>query len=63
MTASWYLVIFIYAGMLSKSDSVSITSIPMLTQQACEVAGVESKKLVQGTYKELKYVCIKSEVK
>lgn len=55
----WILVLHIYAGMFSDSDSVSVASIGVFQYQAqCEQAGKDSSKLVQGTKKELKYVCL-----
>lgn len=55
----FYLVIYIYAGMLAKGDSVAMVSIPQPTLQACQEAGKQSERLVSGSAKDLRFVCIK----
>jgi hypothetical protein len=57
---SWVLVIYIYAGVWAKGDSVTITHVPMLTQELCEEAGKQLDSLVQGTAKEVRYLCLKN---
>lgn len=55
----WILVIFIYAGILSKGDSVAIQSVPGWTNQTnCEKAGKQLGTLVSGTFKDVRYVCL-----
>lgn len=56
----WTLVIFIYAGMLAKGDSVALQTLPGWTSKAtCEQAGRELDPLVRTTTKELRFVCVK----
>lgn len=55
----FYLVLYIYAGMLAQGDSVAMVSIPQPTLQACQEAGKQSEKLVSGSAKDLRFVCIK----
>jgi len=55
----WILVLHVYAGMFSDTDSVSIASVGVFqTQAECEKAGGASHRLVDSTKKELKYVCL-----
>ena len=59
---SWTLVIYIYAGMLAKGDSVTLTHIPNFKSEAhCAAAGNVAKPLVHGSAKELRFVCIRQE--
>jgi hypothetical protein len=57
------LILFLYAGMMSNSDSVALTNVPgFKSQAACEAAGsLAASKLSGGTFKSGKYVCVKSE--
>lgn len=56
----WTLVIFIYAGMLAKGDSVALQALPGWTSKtACEQAGRDLEPLVKTTAKELRFVCVK----
>ena len=58
---TWTLVIFIYAGMLAKGDSVALQTLPGWTSQAsCEAAASALSPLVQGTFKEIRTVCVKT---
>ena len=55
----WILVIFVYAGYFSKSDSVALTNIPgFSSQQECEAAGKVAEKLTSGTQKDTHFVCL-----
>lgn len=59
---SWTLVIYIYAGVLAKGDSVTLTHIPgFKTEQSCAFAGQATRPLVNTSAKELRFVCIKQE--
>lgn len=59
---SWTLVIYIYAGMLATGDSVAVTHIPNFkTEASCTAAGKATKPLVNGSAKELRFVCIRQE--
>lgn len=55
----WVLILYIYAGVWAKSDSVAITTIPMASQEACERAAVNTEGLVKQTAKELRHVCVR----
>lgn len=56
---SFYLVLYIYAGILAKGDSVSMVSIPQPSKEACMAAGKTAEELVKGSAKELRFVCLK----
>ncbi len=59
---SWTLVIYVYAGVLARGDSVALTQIPNFTSKArCTAAGNAAKPLVLGSAKELRFVCIRQE--
>lgn len=55
----WMLVLYIYAGVWAKGDSVAMATIPMATHEACEKAAKESDSLVKQSAKEIRYVCLK----
>lgn len=55
----WTLVIYIYAGVMAKGDSVSLATVPGFTSESqCKEAGAASKPLVAGSLKEFRFVCI-----
>lgn len=57
----WTLVIYIYAGMMAKGDSVALTTVPgFASVQQCEQAGRASEKLVQGSTKDVRFVCMQA---
>ena len=59
---SWTLIIYIYAGVFAKGDSVTLNHIPgFKTEQHCNAAGNAMKPLVSGSTKELRYICIRQE--
>lgn len=57
------LILFLYAGVLSKSDSVALTNVPGFKNQgACQQAGMAAvKQLTTGTFKDGKFICVRSE--
>lgn len=56
---SWILVLFIHAGVLSNTDSMAVTNIRgFSTEQACKEAGEKSRRLVSGTTKDVRFVCV-----
>lgn len=59
----WSLIIYVYAGVLSRGDSVAITTLPnlFLSQAVCEKAGIKAKSLVNNSLKEYRYVCISTD--
>lgn len=55
----WILVIYVYAGMLAKGDSVAMATIDRFpTEQNCEDAARGLPKLVKGTAKEVVHICV-----
>jgi hypothetical protein len=57
----WVLIVFVHVGMWGNTDSVSLTNVPMASQEACEAAGSQLGALVSGTKKEIAYVCVKNQ--
>lgn len=57
--SAFYLVLYIYAGVLAKGDSVSMVSIPQTSKEACMAAGKAAEDLVKNSAKELRFVCLK----
>lgn len=55
----WVLIIYIYAGMWAKGDSVALTNVPVATEDLCNSAGERLKNLTSGSTKTLRYECIK----
>jgi hypothetical protein len=56
----WVLIIYIYAGPWSKTDSVTITSVPMATEQICHQSAKDAEPLVSKTsFKEIRTVCLR----
>lgn len=60
---SYILVMYIYAGMLAKGDSVALLSIDKFSSQAdCVAAGEAGRPLVNGSSKEYRFVCLPRKV-
>lgn len=56
---TYILVIYIYAGMLARGDSVALATVPGFTSAAsCEAAGKETEKLGLGSAKVVRTVCL-----
>jgi nucleoid DNA-binding protein len=56
----WMLVVLVYAGALSNGDSVAITNVGSFqTEQSCIIAGDKVKKMETGTFKVIRYTCVK----
>jgi hypothetical protein len=55
---SFVLVLYIYAGVLARGDSVAMHSVPMPTMAACEREGRKAEALVKGSAKDLRFVCL-----
>jgi hypothetical protein len=57
----WVLVIYAFAGGMSGTDSVALTSIrdTFKTEQVCINAGEKAKKMASGTLKEIRYTCLR----
>lgn len=54
------LILFIYAGVFAKGDSVALDHVEGFTsKEACVAAAQEAKKFVDGTAKEFRFVCVK----
>lgn len=59
---TWVLIIFVHASVLSKGDSMSITSVPgFKTEAMCATAGRKSEELTKGTTKSTVWVCVKQD--
>jgi hypothetical protein len=55
----WILILTMYAGTMSKSDSVALTNVPGFTNQAeCEIAGRTAVKEFDTLLKSIKFVCV-----
>lgn len=55
----WVLVIYIYAGILAKGDSVTMVTVPGFTsEKSCKDAGSYGRPLVSGSAKEYRFVCL-----
>lgn len=57
----WVLIVYIYAGAWAKGDSVTLATVPMATEEACNKAGNQLDPLVYNSSKEVRYVCIKNQ--
>jgi hypothetical protein len=56
---TYTLVMFIYAGILSKGDSVTLTQISgFSSEESCKSAGIAAAPLVKGTVKEVRFACL-----
>ena len=55
----WVLVLLAYAGPLSDTDSVAITTHEFASQQACIAAGKATSALTRTTTKVIKFTCAK----
>lgn len=59
----YVLIIFMYAGFISKSDSVAINNVSgFANKELCIEAGKESvKEFTNFGYKSGKYVCVRTK--
>jgi hypothetical protein len=56
---SFVLVLYIYAGMLAKGDSVAMQVIDGFTsKESCDVAGMHANELVKNSTKEYRFTCL-----
>lgn len=56
------LILFIYAGVMSKGDSVALVNAgDFKTESACVAAGKKSEDLVKSTFKDTRFVCLKKD--
>ena len=59
---NWTLIILVYAGALSKTDSVAITHIEGFKSEAhCAAAGSMSQNMVKTTFKDIRFVCVRKD--
>jgi hypothetical protein len=57
---SWILVMLVFAGALSKGDSVALQTIPGFDSKArCEAAGRDLDPLVKNSFKDVRFVCVR----
>jgi hypothetical protein len=57
---SWVLILYIYAGMMAKGDSVALTTTTFANEEACIAAGKKANSLTLGTAKNVRYVCVRN---
>jgi hypothetical protein len=57
---TYALILYIYAGVMARGDSVTLYSVPMQSLAVCEQAGKAAEGLVRGSLKEYRYVCVKT---
>lgn len=56
---TWILILTLYAGPLSKGDSISLVSVPgFLNERECIAAGEKADKLVGMTFKKSNFICV-----
>jgi len=55
----YVLVLYIYAGVLAKGDSVALTTVPMQDKVTCETAAKQAESLVHMSTKVLRTSCLK----
>ncbi len=58
MNAIYVLILFAHVGIAGTGNSNAITTQEFSSQTTCEAAGKAAKKLVQGTVKQIEYVCV-----
>ena len=57
----WVLVLYVYAGIMAKGDSVALTTVQMESEEACRIAGDAAKGLVSGTTKNTRFICVRNK--
>lgn len=55
---SYVLIIYFYAGMFAKGDSIGIATQEFANKARCEAAGTAAAKFVSGTAKNVEWVCV-----
>lgn len=56
---TWTLIIYIYAGVLARGDSVTLTQVDgFSTKQMCQESADLLEPLVSNSAKEIRTVCI-----
>lgn len=59
MIGNWILIVYVYAGVFAKGDSVGLTNVDGFgSRDTCIEAGKQLKKLTDNTAKEIRYECI-----
>lgn len=53
----WILILFAHVGALGDGNSNALTTAEFRTQEACVSAGNASKRMAQGTVKQIEFVC------
>lgn len=57
----WVLIIYVYAGMWAKGDSVALTAVPMATQELCIKAREDLLDIADGSSKVVVTKCVKAK--
>ena len=56
----WILIVYAFAGGMSGTDSVALTTVGSFkVEQVCIAAGEKAKKMANGTLKEIRYTCLR----
>lgn len=59
---TWVLIVSMYAGMMSKHNSVALTHVEGFSSEAhCKTAGVKAAALATGTMKKVSFVCVETK--
>lgn len=57
----WMLIVYAFAGGMSGTDSVALTTVGAFqTESSCTAAGEKTKGMSRGTFKEIRYTCVKT---
>ena len=59
---TYILIMYIYAGMLAKGDSVTLQTVGEFTTiESCNAAGIKGKEFVKDSMKEYRYLCLEKK--
>jgi hypothetical protein len=54
------LIIYIFAGVFAKGDSVTVTSVPNFSSESqCIIAAKKVTEFTNGTTKDVRVICVK----
>ena len=57
---TWVLIIYIYTGIFTRSNAVTIFAVPNFKDEAsCIAAGKKTEELVKGSMPDHRFVCVK----
>ena len=58
MVGEWALIVFIYAGGFSGSDSVAVSSVYLESETACAAAKKKLMYITRNTKKDIRMECV-----